>query len=91
MVYPLLTYPLIAHQNHNLVDHDNALGHFGKVFEHNGVQVCFFPPNCTSWKQPNDQGIIAALKKRYKYLNLKEVLNFTDLDEDDARQLHEFG
>ena len=41
----------------------------------------FFPPNCTSWKQPCDMGIIAALKKRYKYLYLKDVLDFCDLDE----------
>ena len=70
---------------------DNALGHFGKVFEHNGVQVCFFPPNHTSWKQPMDQGIISALKKRCKYLYLKESLNFPDMDEDEAKQLHESG
>ena len=40
-----------------------------------------FPPNCTSWKQSWDMGFIAALKKRYKYLYLKDVLDFYELDE----------
>ncbi|KAI6658215.1 hypothetical protein LOD99_15484 [Oopsacas minuta] len=59
----------------------NAPGHF-QAFEGNNVRVVFFPPNCTSWKQPCDMGIIAALKKRYKYLYLKDVLDFHDLHED---------
>ena len=59
---------------------DNAPGHFDG-FERGNVKVEFFPPNCTSWKQPCDMGIIAALKKRYKYLYLKNVLDFCDLDE----------
>ena len=59
---------------------DNAPGHFDG-FERGNVKVEFFPPNCTSWKQPCDMGIIAALKKRYKYLYLKDVLDFCDLDE----------
>ena len=41
---------------------DNAPGHFS-AFERNNIKVVFFPPNCTSWKQPCDVGIIAALKK----------------------------
>ena len=59
---------------------DNAPGHL-KEFQKNNVRVKFFPPNCTSWKQPCDLGIIAALKKRYKFLYLKEVLNFYQLSE----------
>ena len=59
---------------------DNAPGHFDG-FERGNVKVEFFPPNCTSWKQPCDMGLIAALKKRYKYLYLKDVLDFCDLDE----------
>ena len=43
--------------------------------------MVLFPPNCTSWKQPCDMGIIAALKKRYKYLYLKNILDFYKLDE----------
>ena len=56
----------------------NNLGHF-PAFERNNIKVVFFPPNCTSWKQPCDMGIIAALKKRYKYLYLKVI--FYELDE----------
>ena len=41
---------------------DNAPGHF-PTFERNNIKVVFFPPNCTSWKQPCDVEIIAARKK----------------------------
>ncbi len=60
---------------------DNAPGHF-EAFERDNVRIVFFPPNCTSWKQPWDMGIIAALKKRFKYLYLKDVLDFYELDEE---------
>ena len=60
---------------------DNAPGHF-QAFERDNIRVVFFPPNCTSWKQPCDMGIIAALKKRYKYLYLKDVLDFYQLDDE---------
>ncbi len=60
---------------------DNAPGHF-EAFERDNVKIVFFPPNCTSWKQPCDMGIIAALKKRFKYLYLKDVLDFYELDEE---------
>jgi len=60
---------------------DNAPGHF-EAFERDNVRIVFFPPNCTSWKQPCDMGIIAALKKRFKYLYLKDVLDFYELDEE---------
>jgi len=59
---------------------DNASGHFD-AFERDNICVVFFPPNCTSWKQPCDMGIIATLKKRYKYLDLKDILDFYELDE----------
>ncbi|CAK5249441.1 unnamed protein product [Aphanomyces euteiches] len=32
-----------------------------------------------SWKQPCDMGIIASLKKRYKYLYLSKILSFYDM------------
>ena len=60
---------------------DNAPGHFD-AFERDNIRIAFFPPNCTSWKQPCDMGIIAALKKRSKYLYLKEVLAFFELNEE---------
>lgn len=56
---------------------DNAPGH-STEFERNGIRVAFFPPNVTSWKQPMDMGIIAALKKRYKYLLLKDIIAYHD-------------
>jgi len=59
---------------------DNAPRHFD-AFRHDNICVVFFPPNYTSWKQPCDMGIIAALKKRYKYLYLKDILDFYELDE----------
>jgi hypothetical protein len=60
---------------------DNAPGHF-EAFERDNVRVIFFPPNCISWKQPCDMGIIAVLKKRFKYLYLKDVLDLYELDEE---------
>jgi len=51
----------------------NAPGHF-EAFEEDNIRIVFFPPNCTSWKQPCDHGIIAALKNRAKFLYLKDVI-----------------
>ncbi len=69
---------------------DNAPGHFD-TFEHDNIRIVFFPPNCTSWKQPCDMGIIAALKKWYKYLYLKDILNFYELDEQLKQRKRELG
>jgi len=60
---------------------NNALGHF-EAFERDNVRIIFFPPNCTSWKQPCDMGIIATLKKRFKYFYFKDILDFYELDEE---------
>jgi hypothetical protein len=60
---------------------DNAPRHF-EAFERDNVRIIFFPPNCTSWKQPCDMGIITALKMLFKYLYLKDVLDFYELDEE---------
>jgi DDE superfamily endonuclease len=46
-----------------------------------------FPPNCTSWKQPCDQGIINALKTRYKFLYLCNVLSFYELNDNEKTAL----
>ena len=59
---------------------DNAPGHFEK-FKRQNVTARLLAPNVTSWKQPCDLGIIGALKKRYKYLNLNDVLTFYTLNE----------
>ncbi|RHZ18691.1 hypothetical protein DYB37_009540 [Aphanomyces astaci] len=50
-----------------------------KAFEEVDVRVAFLPPNCTAWRQPCDLGIIAAMKKRYKFLMLPDVLSFYEL------------
>jgi hypothetical protein len=69
---------------------DNASGHFN-AFEHDNIRVVFFPPNCTSWKQPYDMGIIAAFKKRYKYLYFKDILDFYELDEQLKQRKRKLG
>ena len=48
-------------------------------------------PQCTSWKQPYDQGIFNALKARYKFLYLRDVLRFYDLPEDKKESLLTLG
>jgi len=75
---------------HVLLLMDNVSGHFD-AFEHDNICVVFFPPNCTSWKQPCDMGIIAVLKKRYKYLYLKDILDFYELDEQLKQRKRELG
>jgi hypothetical protein len=69
---------------------DNASGHFD-AFEHDNICVLFFPPNCTSSKQPCDMGIIVAFKKRYKYSYLKDILDFYELDEQLKQRKRELG
>jgi hypothetical protein len=36
--------------------------------------IQFFPPNCTSFLQPADMGMIACLKVGYKALMLRKLL-----------------
>ena len=69
---------------------DNAPGHFNAL-QKDGTQVELFSPNCTSLKQPCDQGIINALKARYKFLYLRDVLHFYDLPEDKKESLQTLG
>jgi DDE superfamily endonuclease len=59
----------------------NAPGHFER-FEKDGIHAEIFLPNCTSWRQPCDQGINNALETRYKFLYLRDVLSFYILNED---------
>ena len=40
----------------------------------------FFTPNVTSWRHPCDLGVVAAVKKRYKFLLLKDVLSLHQMD-----------
>ena len=64
---------------------DNAPGHSSE-FVRNNVTVKVFPPNVTCWKQHMDMGIITALKKRYKYILLKEIVGFHDLPTESKQQ-----
>ncbi|KAF0711709.1 Aste57867_5125 [Aphanomyces stellatus] len=65
---------------------DNAPGHFTE-YTVDGVRVAFLPPNCTSWRQPMDLGIIAATKKRYRFLLLQQVVSFLDKTDDERTDL----
>ena len=69
---------------------DNTPGHID-AFERDRIRVVFFPPNCTSWKQPCDMVIIEAPNKRYKYLYLSDVIAFIDLDKSTMDELEEAG
>ena len=60
---------------------DNAPG-LVKVFQRENLVVRYVIPNVTSWKQPCDLGVFAAIRKRYKFLLLKHVLSFDMLDND---------
>ena len=54
---------------------DNAPGHFA-AFERGNVKVEFFPPNCTSWKQSCDMGIIAAdVKQAWEFISDTSIRN----------------
>ena len=66
---------------------DNAPGHF-EAFERGNIKIMF---NSISWKQPMDLGVIAALKKRYKYIYLKDTIEFHELDPNEKRALMEQG
>ena len=74
---------------HILLLMDNAPGHFEAYIltrQHLDSLVSFPQIVQASWKQPCDMGVIAALKKRYKYLYLKDVLDFYELDDEAINQ-----
>ena len=54
---------------------DNCGPHGAELVDPFGqVTVVFLPPNCTSVFQPMDAGVIAALKKNYRYRLLRRML-----------------
>ncbi len=58
---------------------DSCSGHDKQCVDETGqVQVFYFPPNSTSVYQPLDQGIIAALKTRYKTKMLEKLVSVFD-------------
>jgi hypothetical protein len=58
----------------------NAPDHFD-VFNRDGVSVGLLTPNCKSWNMPCNMRIIAALKKRYKNIYLKNRTFNLDMEE----------
>lgn len=61
---------------------DNCSAHHdgGDSLEHGDIKVMYLPPNITSLGQPMDQGVLNAIKKRYKKkLMLHLLLNDEDL------------
>lgn len=54
---------------------DNCSAH-PEILNKENFQILFLPPNCTSLIQPMDQGILRALKCRYKNDFLHRMLNF---------------
>ena len=44
------------------------------------IWVIYLPPNCTSFVQPLDQGIIYSFKCRYRVWYLKWLLGKTQMD-----------
>lgn len=62
---------------------DNCSAHHdgGDTLEHGEIKVVYLPPNVTSIGQPMDQGVLNAVKKRYKKkLMLHLLLTNDDLD-----------
>ena len=65
---------------------DNAPAHPAKekLVAHNGrIRVMFLPANTTSVIQPMDQGVIHAVKLRYRRLFLSEVMVVEETPEDE--------
>lgn len=62
---------------------DNASSsHDSLIDPKNQVTLYKLPPNCTSVHQPRDLGIIASLKKKYRYTLLDNFMSHLDhLDE----------
>lgn len=56
---------------------DNAPGH-PQNLEHPNITVLFLPPNTTALLQPQDQGIIASMKRAYLRYSLETVLDLTE-------------
>ena len=69
---------------------NNDPRHFEEI-ERENVVVRYFTSNVISWKQPYHLGVIAAVKKRYKFLLLKDVLSFYQLDNGNQHLLKEEG
>lgn len=58
---------------------DNASSHGANLFDpRSQVDVYYLPPNGTACQQPMDIGVIALLKKKYKFELLSLILELLD-------------
>lgn len=57
---------------------DNAPTHYINT-EIDGLKILFLPPNVTSLVQPMDQGVIAALKRKYRRRFMGQLLDNMEL------------
>jgi hypothetical protein len=63
---------------------DNAPSHsIDPNLQLNNVEIAYLPPNATSKIQPLDMGIIASIKKRYRYKIVENLLNKRIFEEKD--------
>ena len=61
---------------------DNCSAHPDELSSRDGSVTCMFlPPNTTSLIQPMDQGVLQAMKNRYKRKLLQKVICAQDLDQ----------
>ena len=67
---------------------NNGPGHF-EASQSQNIVVRYFTPNLTSWKQPCVLEVIATVKKRCKFLLLKHLPSFYQLDNDNQQLLKE--
>ena len=72
---------------------DNCSAHPDELSSRDGSVTCMFlPPNTTSLIQQMDQGVLQAMKNRYKRKLLRKVICAQDLDQTqsikDAVKLH---
>ena len=58
---------------------ENYPGNFA-AFQRENVMGRYFTTNVMNWKQPCDLEVVVVVKKRYKFLLLKDLLSFYRLD-----------
>lgn len=63
-----------------LLDNCSAHGTDDTILATTNVEVIFLPPNTTSKLQPMDAGIIAAMKLRYRKLQMERAVDLLDVN-----------
>ena len=68
---------------------DNCSAHPDELSSRDGSITCLFlPPNTTSLIQPMDQGVLQAMKNRYKRKLLQKVICSQDIDQTQSIKGH---